>query len=48
MLSSSKQVERLTITSEPMEVVESEQIVFYNALYQVPNSAIVKGDLSSY
>lgn len=36
------------ITSKPMEVVEAEQIVSYNALSQVPSGVIVKGDLSSY
>lgn len=46
MASSSKQVERLMITSEPMEVVELERIVSYNALSQVPDGVIVKGDLS--
>lgn len=48
MASSSKQVERLMITLEPMEVVELERIVSYNALSQVPDGVIVKGDLSSY
>lgn len=36
------------ITSEPMEVVEAEQIVSYNALSQVPSGVLIKGDLSSY
>lgn len=36
------------ITSEPMEVEESKQIVSYNALSQVPSGVIVRGDLSSY
>lgn len=47
MTSSSKPVEKLLITSEPMEVVKLEQIVSYNALSQVPSGIVVKGDLSS-
>lgn len=36
------------ILSELMEVVESKRIESYNALSQVPDDVILKGDLSSY
>lgn len=48
MTSSSKQVERLMITTEPMESMESDKIVSYNVLSQVPDGVMIKGDLSSY
>lgn len=48
MASTSKSVERLMITSEPMEAQKADKIVSYNALSQVPSGVLVKGDSSSY
>lgn len=48
MASLSKQSERLMITGEPMESMESDKIVSYIAFSQVPDGVMIKGDLSIY
>lgn len=48
MASSFKQVKRLMITAESMESMESNKIVSYNALSQVLDGVMIKGNLSSY
>lgn len=48
MTSSSTTSKSLFITSEAIESLESDKIESYNALSQVPQGVLVKGDLSSY
>lgn len=48
MMSSSAQAERLMITAEAMDSIESDKIESYNSLSQVLDGFIIKGDLSIY
>lgn len=48
MTSSSTPIESLLITTKAMESMETDKIESFNALSQVPQGVLIKGDLTSY